>query len=224
MVSVPFHQIVRSTTPIFTAAIYRVLYSRVYSTETYLSLVPVLLGVAMTTYGEYYFTAAGFLLTLAGVVLAAAKTVATNRVMTGALTLPSLETPMRMSPLAFLQAVLIAWLTGELSDAMAGRVTPSPDDAPTGATAPALAVVLALLGNGVLAFLLNVCSFSANKVAGALTMTVCGNVKQCITVLLGIVLFNVTVGVLNGLGMLITLAGAAWYSAVELSAKKAGTK
>ncbi|KAJ9133740.1 hypothetical protein NKR23_g10628 [Pleurostoma richardsiae] len=44
--------------------------------------------------------------------------------MTEALTLPSLETPMRMSPLAFLQAVLIAWLTGELSDAMAGRVTP----------------------------------------------------------------------------------------------------
>ena len=50
-------------------------------------------------------------------------------------------------------------------------------------------------------------------------MTVCGNVKQCLTVFLGIIVFGVKVGWLNGLGMLITLAGAAWYSALELKGK-----
>lgn len=78
---------------------------------------------------------------------------------------------------------------------------------------------LALLGNGILAFVLNTASFSANKHTGALTMTVCGNVKQCLTVLLGIIVFGVKVGWLNGLGMLVTLSGAAWYSALELQGK-----
>lgn len=50
-------------------------------------------------------------------------------------------------------------------------------------------------------------------------MTVCANLKQCLTVLLGILLFDVTVGVWNGAGMLVTLVGAAIYSKVELDSK-----
>jgi len=128
--------------------------------------------------------------------------------MTGALALSPLETLLRMSPLAFMQALLCALLSGELTNFC--KANP---DGPSGM------LMLALAGNGLLAFLLNVSSFSTNKVAGALTMTVCGNVKQCLTVLLGIVLFGVKVGFLNGMGMLVALGGAAWYSAVELRAK-----
>ena len=222
MVSVPFHQIMRSTTPVITVAAYRMFYGRSYSTETYLSLIPIVLGVGMTTYGEYYFTLAGFLLTFLGVVLAVAKTIATNRIMTGALKLSPMETLMRMSPLAFVQALFISWVSGELSGAasqagaaaVAGRAAAGANLSPTG-------MLLALIGNGVLAFALNVSSFTANKAAGALTMTVCGNVKQCLTVLLGIIFFNVTIGLFNGLGMIVSLAGAAWYSMVELRAKTA---
>ncbi|KAK3330725.1 TPT-domain-containing protein [Apodospora peruviana] len=209
MVSIPFHQIMRSTCPVFAVLIYRIRYKRTYHTDTYLSLIPVVLGVGLTTYGDYYFTTAGFILTLLGVILAVIKTVATNRIMTGALALSPLETLLRMSPLAFMQAAICAIISGELSDFRATH--------PEG---PSRALVLVLLGNGFLAFMLNVSSFSTNKVAGALTMTVCGNIKQCITVLLGIVLFGVKVGFLNGLGMLIAMAGAAWYSAVELRTKK----
>jgi hypothetical protein len=73
MVSMPFHQILRSTTPLFTIAIYRLRYFRSYSTRTYLSLVPIVVGVGFATYGNYYFTLTGFLLTLLGVLLAAVK-------------------------------------------------------------------------------------------------------------------------------------------------------
>ena len=73
MVSIPFHQIMRSTCPVFTVLIYRLRYKRSYSPRTYLSLVPVVLGVALATYGDYYFTTMGFYLTLLGVVLAAIK-------------------------------------------------------------------------------------------------------------------------------------------------------
>lgn len=80
---------------------------------------------------------------------------------------------------------------------------------------------LALLINAVTAFLLNIVGFQANKMAGALTITVCGNVKQALTILFGIVLFHVEVGVTNAVGMLITIGGAIWYSKVELDNKRA---
>lgn len=79
----------------------------------------------------------------------------------------------------------------------------------------------ALLVNAATAFLLNVVGFQANKMAGALTITVCSNVKQALTILFGIVLFHVQVGIVNAIGMLITIGGAVWYSKVELDNKLA---
>ena len=73
MVSVPFHQIARSTSPVCTIMIYRVFYSRTYSQQTYLSLIPIIAGVGLATFGDYYFTALGFTLTFLGVVLASIK-------------------------------------------------------------------------------------------------------------------------------------------------------
>ena len=209
MVSMPFHQILRSTCPVVTVLIYRIYYARSYSSATYFSLVPLILGVSMATYGDYYFTSLGFLLTLLGVVLASLKTIASNRLMTGTLALPPLELLLRMSPLAAFQSLLYSASTGEaanfLAYAKAGHLTPTN--------------VAALAGNGILAFLLSVASLHTNKLAGALTMTVCANLKQCLTVLLGILLFHTQVGKLNGYGMVVTLVGAGIYSKVELDSK-----
>jgi hypothetical protein len=234
MVSMPFHQIMRSTCPVFAILIYRIRYKRTYSTKTYLSLIPIVLGVGLATYGDYYFTRIGFILTLLGVILAAVKacanppvhiaitdklqTVVSNRIMTGPLALSPLEILFRMSPLAFLEAFLYSYLSGELSAFTASLKTQELTPTIT-LPLPTLNLALALAGNGLLAFVLNISSFSTNKNAGALTMTVCGNVKQSLTVLLGILIFGVRVSGLNGLGMLITLAGAGWYSVVELSSR-----
>lgn len=131
--------------------------------------------------------------------------------MTGSLALPALEILLRMSPLAAIQSVVFSAASGELSSFITyyhdGQLTRSQ--------------FIALLGNGLLAFLLNITSFQTNKLAGALTISVCGNIKQCLTILLGIVLFDVKVGPVNGLGMLVAILGAAWYSKVELSSKMA---
>ncbi|RSL67207.1 hypothetical protein CEP54_003400 [Fusarium duplospermum] len=210
MVSVPFYQTMRMLCPIFTILIYRVYYGRTYSSMTYLSLLPLIIGAAMTTLGEMSFTDAGFLLTILGVVLAALKTVVTNRFMTGSLALPPIEFLLRMSPLAALQALACATATGEVSG-FHKLITSGDVSLP-----PAFA---SLFGNGFLALLLNISSFNTNKLAGALTMTVCGNLKQCLTVALGIVLFDVTVDLLNGAGMAVTMLGAAIYSKAELDNK-----
>lgn len=73
MVSVPFYQTMRMLCPIFTILIFRAWYGRTYSTLTYLSLVPLIIGAAMTTAGEMKFSDAGFLLTILGVIFAALK-------------------------------------------------------------------------------------------------------------------------------------------------------
>ena len=97
--------------------------------------------------------------------------------MTGPLALPAMEILLRMSPYAAMQSLLCAFAAGEFSGLF--------DLQSKGGLAPL--TLIALLGNGMLAFALNVASFQTNKVAGALTISVCGNLKQCLTVLLGII-------------------------------------
>jgi drug/metabolite transporter (DMT)-like permease len=122
-----------------------------------------------------------------------------------------MEFLMRMSPLAALQALACGVVTGELK-AFCELVTSGEISVPPTA--------FSLTGNGFLALLLNISSFNTNKIAGALTMTVCGNLKQCLTVALGIFLFDIVIDWLNGVGMGITMIGAAIYSKAELDNKK----
>jgi hypothetical protein len=200
----------RATTPVFTIAILRIIYSKKYAAATYASLIPVIAGVGLASYGDYYFTAIGFALTLLGVVLAAIKTVVTNRIMTGRLRLGALELLLRMGPLAAIQSLVYSLLTGELTEFItyvnAGNL--------------GLVQVLAVGGNGALAFALNVASFQSNKLAGALSMTICGNLKQCITIVLGALLWDVQINMTNAAGIVLALGGAAWYSAIQLREKR----
>ncbi|GAA5997930.1 uncharacterized protein JCM10292_006916 [Rhodotorula paludigena] len=210
LVSVPFHQVVRAMTPLFTIVMTTVLYHKRHSRQTYLSLVPVVAGVVFATYGDYSFTAWGFILTLIGTFLAALKTITTNRVQVGRLKLHPLDLLVRMSPLAFMQCVFFGWWSGELD-----RVREY------GAVEMTSHKAIALAMNGAIAFGLNVVSFTANKKTSALTMTVAANVKQVLTIVLAVLIFNVSLNPTNLLGITLTLAGGAWYARVELQEKTA---
>lgn len=140
----------------------------------------------------------------------------TNRLMTGSLALPSMELLFRMSPLAAVQSLLFATLSGELP-VFAQNLSERTHDASILATGLTIAL---LLGNGILAFVLNVSSFQTNKIAGALTVTVAGNLKQACTLALGIIVFkDFPLNVLNGLGIILVLAGCAFFSKAELDSK-----
>jgi drug/metabolite transporter (DMT)-like permease len=143
----------------------------------------------------------GFVLTVLGTVLAAIKTIVTNRVQVGKLKLHPLDLLLRMSPLAFIQTMMYSYITGEMemvSEFIQTRFSWS--------------LFFALLINGVIAFFLNVVSFTANKKTSALTMTVAGNVKQVLSIVLAVIIFNLTITYMNLLGILLTLAGGAWYT------------
>lgn len=220
MVSIAFHQVIRSTTPLVTTAIYWAVYGRILSKATYLSLLPIVLGVSIATYGDITYTRSGFAMTFLGVILAALKAMATNRMLTGRLSLSPLEMLYRMSPLACLQSLAVAAWQGELKESVGFIMNTfravqgsAPDPSENVAVLP-LAIILA--GNGALAFMLNMSSLRSNRLAGALTMTVCANIKQCLTIALGSVLFGTPVTTTNLWGIAITLAGGAAYSFAEL--------
>ena len=175
-----------------------------------MSLVPVIFGVALATYGDYYFTPGGFFWTILGAFLASVKTVATNRLQTAGLHLNALELLYRMSPLAFLQALIMAQVNGERRAFMEYFLE---------AKDFGYKAVLILALNGAIAFGLNVISFMANKKVGALTMTVAGNIKQVMTVILAFMFWRLHVEWMNAIGIALTLAGGAVYGYVSLGRK-----
>ncbi|KAI4157871.1 MAG: hypothetical protein LQ342_007937 [Letrouitia transgressa] len=213
MVTVPLHQTVRALTPVFTAAIYRYCFSSIYDKETYISLAPVILGVMLASYGDLYATLLGFSMTLLGTLLAAVKTVTTNRLQTAGLHFGALELLYRMSPIACAQSLAMAYLCGEIQQFRDFAAVPGQFR---------LQEVMILLVNGAIAFGLNVVSFETNRCAGALTMTIAANVKQVLTVVLSIMIWRIQVGSMNACGIVLTLIGGAWYGRVEVMGKRKG--
>ncbi|KAL1925749.1 uncharacterized protein VTP21DRAFT_632 [Calcarisporiella thermophila] len=212
LVTVPFHQVVRAITPLFTILLSIVFLKKSYSVVIYISLIPVVLGVAFATFGDYNFTPMGFFLTVLGTILAALKTVIANRVQVGRFKLHPLDLLLRMSPLAFLQTMVYAQLTGELADLFTFFRELDFHSA--------YLLVGVLLANGFIAFFLNIVSFTANKRTSALTMTVAANVKQVLTIVLSVLIFNLRISGMNGVGILLTLIGGAWYTNIELKERK----
>ncbi|EPQ51849.1 TPT-domain-containing protein [Gloeophyllum trabeum ATCC 11539] len=235
LVTVPFHQVVRASTPIFTIFLSYLFYGTLCSREKMISLIPVIVGVGFATYGDYYFTTWGLILTLFGTFLAALKTIFTNVLQSPPISPLSPSTPAaspppkftmrsflpprlhlhpldlltRMSPLAFIQCVLYAQLSGELD-----RVKEYSAREMTGMRAATLLV------NGAIAFGLNIVSFTANKKAGPLSMTVAANVKQVLTIALAMFIFHLPPSMTNTLGIVLTLLGGAWYAATGYEEKR----
>lgn len=88
-----------------------------------------------------------------------------------------LDLLLRMSPLALVQCVVYAYWSGEMERVASGahlHVNARLGGAGAGVYGSRRTMCLALLGNGWIAFGLNVVSFEANKRTGPLTMTVAG--------------------------------------------------
>ncbi|KAI9334281.1 triose-phosphate transporter family-domain-containing protein [Obelidium mucronatum] len=234
MVSIPFHQIIRSTNPAVTIFLEWLLLSKwkdgVEANVT-ASLCIVIFGVGLATFGSYKSTLVGFLVTFLGTVLSALKGISTNTLLVGnGLKFHPIELLWRMSGLSFCQCFAIAWATGEL-DACWGLlrklvVVAGQEQAAGGKTLVWLNptwLVVAVVVNGMMAFFLNYVSFSANKKVGALSIAVAGNVKQAMTLGLSVWIFGDIVGLVNGFGILLTLIGGAWYSMIGVAKKNRKT-
>jgi Triose-phosphate Transporter family len=245
LVSVPFHQIIRSTCPIFTLVLGFLVLSKKPQKSSFFALLPIVFGAAFACFGDVNATTFGFILTVLGTTLAALKTVVTNLLQGGnkttehenqesqseilqqstiqswqssiqkhAFQYTALELLEVMSPLACVQCLLASQFSGELEQVYFRFAKNTLKDQFN------WFLLLLLIGNGFTAFLLNIVSFKTNKVAGPLTMTVVGNLKQVVTILLAFQLFHLQVQSINIIGIIIALFGTAWYGMLEMNSKK----
>lgn len=224
LVSLAVHQTIRATAPALTIVISVFLNLSTwssYSTSTYLSLVPTVLGVALATHGGGHDGSVfGLLLTLLGAVTAVLKTIATN-VMQTKLGLGSSELIKHVAPLAVLQSLALAWYHEEFT-----RIMHLPrlrylatGEAWSWLNIGSLGGLIIL--NALLAAALNLSSFEANRRCGSLSMGVAANTKQVVILLLPIVGRRQTGRRLEWqvlVGGLTTVAGGILYAFAQTAA------
>ncbi|KAH3766336.1 Phosphate/phosphoenolpyruvate translocator protein [Pelomyxa schiedti] len=211
-VPVSLVQCVRSTIPGITMFLSVVFLAKQYSWKHYLSVLLVMVGVATATYTTIEFHAVGFAFVVTVCLLSSLKSVMTNKLLVQkGLRLHPFDLLQHMSTLSFIQLTLLWIITGEpwkvynwwtLQESSSGEHT-------------GLRLITVLVVNGICAFFLNVANFFFTKHTSALTVTICGNVKHVVTILLSIAMFHNAVPPLNALGIAVTTLGAALYSALE---------
>ena len=205
-VSLAFHQLVRSATPAFTVIMEMLFFQKTHALRIYLALIPVVVGISLATVDEFSdisFTLLGFTLTVFGVLLSCLKGIVTNVIMVGPLKLHPLEVIWRMALPSVLQCLVFGAVFGEWTRIPDFFIAPSGHFAIDRSGK--------LLANGMLAMWLNWVSFTANQKTSALTMTVAGNIKQALSIILAVYVFGSRVTAANAIGIVVALGGGAWY-------------
>lgn len=215
-VSLALHQIVRSATPIFTVGLDYMVRSKNCTRWEMLSLLPVIVGIILATLkpsapandvraDNMVSYAYGITMTIFGVALSALKGIVTNAMLSGPQRYDPLELIWKTAILSSGQCLFFGVTSGELNGIY---------NLFHGSPAP-WSIAGQVFVNGTLAFFLNWVSFTANAKTSALSMTVAGNVKQALLIILAIYIFNTHISSLNFLGIVITVAGGCWYSILK---------
>jgi len=202
-VPVSLVQIFRAVIPGITIVLSFLILGKTSSWSLCLTMIPICVGVMLTVRGEVSTGWLGMFFTAFGAFLSSAKVVVCNRFLSGSYKMNAVDLLARVAPMAFVQMLVAVYFFEweRLSQNLDVFFEPK--------------VFSSVLLSGVMAFLLNVTNFFTNQKTSPLTLTVGGNVKQVLTIVLSIVIFQNPVTLLSSIGMIVTLVGAAIYSAVK---------
>lgn len=62
---------------------------------------------------------------------------------------------------------------------------------------------------------------TGDELTDTMLMSRIANVKQVLSIILAVIIFDLSISEINALGIFLTLAGGAWYACVEYREKRA---
>ena len=227
MVSLPVHQTIRAVAPALTIIFSVYLGLRTWSSygnHTYLSLVPVVLGVIITAHsGRYEASFVGLILTLLGAATATLKTIATHALQTQ-LGITSTELIRHTAPLAMVWSLTLAYHYEEFNNIdYLPRLKVLARGEPWTWQAQASLVGL-MVGNAILAAGLNLASFEANRRCGPVSMGVAANLKQVAILFMPFFTRGKQPRSSVLIGGLMTIAGGMWYAMTQTTSAAKGER
>jgi len=203
-VSVSFLQVFHSTVPAMVIPLSALILQEYFSTRVKLCLVPMLLGVALAACGDIEFNLFGACLCFIGYFFAALKLVLSNKFLSGIYSVHPLALLKSVSPVAFLQLVLLSVYLGEAKALI--------NNCDTYLNFHDLSLIF---GSAVISLLFHWVSFEVCKATSALTMSIVETVRDSLLVFLSVFIFgNVTP--VSTAGISLAMTGSALYSYVRI--------
>jgi len=213
-IPVSFMQTVKSSVPAFTVALQALVLGQESSRATYISLIPVVGGVALASFTEVNFEITGFVAALVASLTTGIQSVVSGILLGGNLKLDSMNLLYYMAPVSLILIFPIAYVM-EYDGLMNYDF-----DQYGGLNFVAFNLII----SGVVAYLLNLCVFFAIKSTNPLTFTVFGNLKVVVVIIISVAIFRNEINAWNGFGCFIAIAGIIWYNSIEYQQKEAKKK
>lgn len=202
-IPVSFMQTIKSFTPATTVVLQWFVWGKSFDQRVWLSLVPVVGGIMLTSVTEMSFNIFGFLAAFFGCLATSTKTILAESLLHG-YNFDSINTVYYMAPYATMilafPAILfegpgvMRWMANQESLLMPGII---------------------ILSSGILAFCLNFSIFYVIKTTTAVTFNVAGNMKVAVAIIISWLIFHNPISILNAIGCSITLLGCTFYGYVR---------
>uniref|UniRef100_A0A060T674 ARAD1B17006p n=1 Tax=Blastobotrys adeninivorans TaxID=409370 RepID=A0A060T674_BLAAD len=196
---------IKALSPLFTVAAYRFLFNVKYDPKTYLSLVPLTVGVIMTCSTEFRANFLGIVYALCAALIFVSQNMFSKKLLTpdDHSKLDKLNVLCYCSSLAFTFTSPL-WLFSEgvplIQDYVYGRTEP------IGAS-----LILAFVMNGLVHFLQNLLAFQVLGMVSPVTYSVASLIKRIVVISAAIVWFGQQVTRMQAWGILLTFAGLYLY-------------
>jgi drug/metabolite transporter (DMT)-like permease len=199
-VPISFMQTIKSSVPAFTYFFQVALLGRAFDAQLAATLIPIVGGVALTTWTEVNYDFIGFMTAFVASAVTATQAILGAKLLSGNLKMDSVNLVYNMAPFAMVMLLpfVYAWEWDRLMEAW-----PLIGDS---------SLVALLVVSSTVAFALNFAVFFAIKNTSALTFTVSGNFKVVLSVTISVLIFQNEVTLFNALGIIITILGCWTYN------------
>ncbi|KAG6897826.1 hypothetical protein C0992_010631 [Termitomyces sp. T32_za158] len=223
---------IKALSPLFTVAAYALLFGVSYSTKTYVSLLPLTIGVMLAcSFDMSASNAAGLLCAFGSALVFVSSNIFFKKIMPtngGGLTqsahkLDKLNLLLYSASMAFIIMVPL-WLYHDLPLLYASQIDPSHVTHPKSGHETPHSVMYYIFMNGTVNFAQNIIAFVILSSTSPVTYSIASLVKRVAVICIAIVWFNQRVHPIQGFGIILTFTGLYLYNNAKSDVEKGEKK